>query len=277
MLETLLHDLSLQTWHFLRDSPFHVREETVTETLLVEMARSTAPVWIQKSTTFEEASDGMDWAMAVRFRGRWFVAYVQAKNLFGTRFGTYRDLRSPSSEAQARKLIRVSKLDGALPLYAFFNKEVSPYTDGATVALEGCARGSLERGAGHPSTDGQSPLGITLAHAEDVLEHVIPPPAANQHASTVNSYAMPWECLVCPTWQHPGVSVAPAGNRIASLAALLGRPDLTDDNQFTIAEPPIWAQLAQQGVSVSESDVEAPTATYYVVLDGDGIEPATET
>ncbi len=273
MLEALLHNLSLQTWHFLRDSPFHVREETVTETLLVEMSRSSEPVWIQKSTTSEEASDGMDWAMAVHHRNRWFVAYVQAKNLFGTQFGTYRDLRSPSSEEQARKLIRASNLDGALPLYAFFNKEVSPYIAGAVVDLGGCTMRTLNRGAGNPWTNNQSPLGVTLAHAQDVLDYVIPPPAANQRASSVNSYAMPWECLLCPGWRQNGGFGHPTRSRIADLAARLGRLEPTDDNQITFDEPPPWAQRVQQGLSVPAADLEAPSATYYVVLDDGGVVP----
>ncbi len=203
--------------------------------------------------------------------------HVQAKNLFGKKFGVYRDLRSSSAARQANHLIRAASLDEAVPLYAFFNKEVPPFNTGAPVALRACAQGTLSRGAiGFPWKTGVSPLGVTIAHAQDVLNYVIPRPAVNQRAENVNPFAMPWECLFCPTCTHPWNGPSSDEPLIAAIARSIVSTNADEQETLIRTQPPAWTQLVQDGIDPSGQDPEAPDARYFLVINGDFDPPATE-
>lgn len=124
MLPQLLSDLSTWTWAFLRDAPFRPREETVTESLLVEFKRrGGARVWLQKATVPEETALGLDWAWALRVAGAWLLMLVQAKNAGGVRWTVYRELRDVDALGQANRLIHAAAQAEAMPLYALYNAE----------------------------------------------------------------------------------------------------------------------------------------------------------
>lgn len=299
MLVQLLGDLSELTWHLLRDAPFRPREETVTEVLLTELYRLGAGrVWIHKSTIGEEKTYGLDWAWAIRTPAGWLTALVQAKNVGGRRFGIYPELRTRSATEQAEALIHAAHLAGAVPLYAFYNSQVAPFgTDGSVVDMGGCAQARIQRGpsaVGPPWVSGITPLGVSIAHAEDVLERVTPAPAQNQHASSVNRLAMPWECLFCPSWRpYPGTARRSTGagpppsgaNRISEIAielawALLAA-GISDDEQpqqprrqlpaWLRPEPPRWADIVREQAEPELED-DAPQARFFVVIDATRLE-----
>ncbi len=298
VLVELLGGLSEWVWHFLGDSPFRPREETVTEVLLTELHRLGAGrVWIHKSSVGEEKTYGLDWAWALRTPAGWLTALVQAKNIDGSRFGFYPELRKPSAIQQAQALVHAASMAQAVPLYVLFNSEVVPFgLAGSVVSMGGCLRVDLRRGApslGPPWQEGIAPLGVSIAHADDVVEYMIPGPATNQHARAVNKLAMPWECLFCPYWTQmasaqapsgaPGPVAPPDGPRISALAVELARAmsaaQQNEETQedFTFpdwlkSEPPRWADIVREG-GAPELDEDTPMARYFLVVDPFDTEP----
>lgn len=289
VLPHLLADLSEWTWQLLRDAPFRPREETVTEVLLTELHRRGAGrVWVHKSTVHEERDLGLDWASAFRTSAGWIRAAVQAKNVGGHRFGTYPELRKPSAIEQADFLMHTAAMMQAVPLYAFFNSEVSPFGPAGTrVSIAGCGRQILIRGdasSGPPWATGVAPLGVLIAHASDVIARVIPPPATNQRAVVVNEIAMPWECLFCPSWN--GVATGSGGATsprnpslplISEVALRLAAaiqaalPDNQSDMivappEWLTSEPPRWVDVVREG-GAPELEDDAPPARFFLVID----------
>jgi hypothetical protein len=272
MLSDLLSETSGWTWHFLRDAPFRPREETITESVLAELhRRGRGQVWIHKATTGEEATDGLDWAWALATDAGWVSMLVQAKQIDGKRFGFYRELRKRSALDQAENLIRAAEMAQAVPVYAFYNSQVQPFgRSGSQVHFGACMVHLLQRGTpaeGFPWKEQCSPLGITMAHAEDVRDLVIPPPAQNQHAATVNALAMPWECIVCPAWAEASQPASPIG--IAAVAGLMassgsGAEDESRTPAWIQPQPPQWAQLLMEGLDPASAE-DAPSPAYFVV------------
>ena len=278
-LGAFLTELSAWSWWFLRDAPFRPREETLTETLLTMMSRgASGSVWVQKATVPEEAAWGLDWAWAINTQAGWFVSLVQAKNIDGERWGVYPGLRDIDSGEQARRLIHFASLAQAVPLYAFYNSEVPPFGGtGASVSFGACGRSTLERNAGRPPWHaGESPMGVSVAHAQDVLAMAIPAPAKNQRAAGILSYSMPWECLLCPQWVHPIAASADDGILVRHVARQLGSHRATgepDNARLERRRPgwlhesiPNWAAMVQEGGRVSADD-EVPPARFLVVVD----------
>ena len=294
-LAELLSDLSTWTWHFLRDAPFRPREETVTESLLTEFVRTGVnSVWVHKATIGEEVEFGVDWAWALRTEAGWLVALVQAKNLAGIVIGHYPELRKKTARGQAERLVHAAALAEAVPLYVFFNDEAPPFgASGTTIAFGGCLRDELRRHTRDDPTGGlpweatTSPAGVSLMHAEDVLENIVPPPASNQHARRVNQFAMPWECIVCPAWKGahapPGPPSDPSDSgepehpvRIADVATRLGtsiavsseseNTRLGDAPPWLHSEEPLWATLVREMRDPME-DTDAPLSRFYIVAD----------
>ena len=286
-----LSSLSHWTRCFLRDAPFRPREETITEVLLTELTRGGGRgARVRKSSTAEEARDGLDWAWAIRTPAGWVHLLVQAKQASGIRSAVYLGLRKPKAAVQATNIIHAAAIVDAVPVYVFFNPEVHPFGgDHMPVTFGACSNGHrLRRGLSLPwSPSHESPGAVSVAHAQDVLDHVITAPAARQHATNANRYAMPWECLLCPkvgrasggTSASPPIinSVAVTIRRCVDLE--LERASGADEDvpavQSTVRgqqprwmtpEPPTWAQLLLSGGD-PEADDDAPSVGYYVVLD----------
>jgi hypothetical protein len=275
-IEDLLIELSDQVWRFIDDAPFRPREETLTEFLLVEMSRRGQPgIWVQKATIGEEVRKGLDWAWAIRTSNGWLHLVVQAKQIDGGAIGVYSELRKKAkAQSQAENLIEGAATGSALPVFAFFNGSIAPFGTTGTVVRQGaCGRGTVARakatsvGIGR----GTSPLGVTLADAQDVLEHCIlmnatKPRGKSTRAEEVNRYAMPWECLFCPAWRS-GASASSVGASVSARKlgeALEGASAI--DVPWLTALPPRWAtQLMEEGEV--RRDEFRPRASYFVVLD----------
>lgn len=105
-------------------------EETITESLLLDLARSQPNVKVRTFTRMEESREtGADWAWWWEGERRWFGALVQAKvlkdrnGLSGYDFG-YRPKVSnyrPDPERQIDLLLKASKHWDLPPLYALYN------------------------------------------------------------------------------------------------------------------------------------------------------------
>lgn len=289
----LVAEASEWTWRFLEDAPFRPREETVTELILTDFARrGWGRTAIYKATTGEEATSGLDWAWALETDAGWLHMLVQAKQIGGKRFGVYPELRKPDAAQQADNLIHAARMFDALPVYALYNNNVPPFgPEGSRVQMGACLRTELTRGgvaSGYP-WNGYSPLGVTLAHAHDVRTEIIPAPAENQRATTLNDFAMPWECLLCPAWR-PSRGKLPKPSDVRELPSIAqaaltlgvysGPADLGDRDEWETArdqldqilEPaewithdlPAWASAVAEGQDPLDTE-ESPRAKYFML------------
>lgn len=197
VLPEILSEVSEWTWHFLRDAPFRPHEETITESLITDFTRrGHGAVRVYKASLGEEGDSGLDWAWAIETPSGWLHLLVQAKQVTGTALGRYDELRKHDADDKAGKLISATTNFQAVPVYAFYNGEVMPFgPEGTDVKFGTCGRPSVERqnaDEGLPWEKGFSPMGITLAHAEDVRASVIVPPCTNQRAERVYRVSLPW-------------------------------------------------------------------------------------
>lgn len=276
MVAELLRQTSEWTWHFLRDATFRPREETITESLLTEFIRNgQGSVHVYKATIAEEVQAGLDWAWAIETPAGWLHLLVQAKQVTGIAFGRYDELRKPRAAQQTDDLIAAAANFGAVPVFVFYNGEVSPFGgEGTSVFMGACPRHKLVRAnadVGPPWESKCSPLGITIAHAEDVRDAVLVPPHTNQTAAHVNSLALPWECLLCPkgapTFEDPP-RIWELAERLRKLARSGGGELLDIQGDWLMREPPLWAGALVDGGDPTSAD-DAPPVRYFLRTDVD--------
>lgn len=208
-LHDLLHDLSIRTFDRLtlaRTGGWELREETVTEDLLLAlMEHPAAETRVFKSSIGDENRLGLDWLWSIQTAGHWLTMWVQAKKGTGTAFVRYDGLKGAANELQSIRLLINAHNQNAIPVYAFFNPRCAPFQPATSISFGACTRGEVlscatglpwEPDPPHP---GCSRAGVTLADAVDVaVKAVFSDQAGRRNATTVNDYAMPWECLVCP-------------------------------------------------------------------------------
>lgn len=227
-------------------------------------------IYVYKATITEETQAGLDWAWAIETPAGWLHLLVQAKQVTGVAFGRYDELRKPRATQQTADLIAAAANFNAVPVFVFYNGEVAPFGGkGSTVVMGGCPRHKLVRanaGVGPPWVATCSPMGVTIAHAEDVRDAVLVPPHTNQTAAHVNSMAMPWECLLCPRGA-PDFEDPPKIWELAQELRDYAGPksdellDLPQD--WLTPAPPLWAGvLADGGDPTSATD--APAARYFL-------------
>lgn len=250
-------DLSRWTSMFLRDAPFRPREETITESLLIEITRAKlTSSLVVKASQGDESRRGHDWAWAIETPAGWMSLMVQAKQISADSPARYKELGKDSARVQARKLINAARKARALPVYALFNSDIDPFgADGWVVTLRGCLRSPLVRSAYAslpPWTSRQSAMGVTLAAATDIRDRVTSRTAKSSHAVRVNEIAMPWECLFCPAWQAPVWNVMaselPGISRAAVTLATHMRAEELEERvlrapfpRWLSSAPPEWA------------------------------------
>jgi hypothetical protein len=267
----LLSQTSEWTWHFLRDASFRPREETITESLLTEFIRNgQGSVHVYKATITEEMQAGLDWAWAIETPAGWLHLLVQAKQVTGVAFGRYDELRKPRATQQTADLIAAAANFDAIPVFVFYNGEVAPFGGkGSSVVMGACPRHKLVRGnadLGPPWITNCSPLGVTIAHAEDVRDAVLVPPHTNQTAAHVNSLSMPWECLLCPKDAasfEDRPKIWELAQELRDFAGSQSDESLDGSVEWLTPAPPLWAGvLVDGGDPTSASD--APAARYFL-------------
>ena len=123
----LLEDLSSATYQriALRER-FVVRqgEETMTDVLLLDLARASLPlVSARKVARLRESREGMDWEMWVRHDRRGWVRYaVQAKrHKANLKYADVGHVVRGSSERQIDLLARFCRLTGSVGTYCLYN------------------------------------------------------------------------------------------------------------------------------------------------------------
>lgn len=118
-------ELSVRNWDFLRnayENYFSIREETITETTLLELAlRQPQIVQVHKMTASEESVCGADWMWLILGNtGEYLLFYVQAKRLYPN------ELYYGISQQQTANIIRTRNFYTNLgtdchALYVFYN------------------------------------------------------------------------------------------------------------------------------------------------------------
>jgi len=166
-------------------------EETLTESLLLEIARSHPSVAVRTFSRKEESNEsGADWAWWWEGERQWFGAIVQAKRLssqgrgaFGYDF-SYRPKKTdarPDPERQIDLLLRASRTFDLPALYVLYNGP-DHVVDPRTWA---CREIAFD-----PSAMGAAVLPATVAAWLLGLD------ATSQ--DTVNAYSRPLPCEICP-------------------------------------------------------------------------------
>lgn len=258
---------SIYAWAFLDDAHeagFSPREETLTETILVEMSRrGSGNVRCLKIGQKEETRAGADFAMAVQTRqGLWMNALVQAKKL-DQATGAYLELSKASAMEQSERLIAEAHARSAVPLYVFYNGSAMAES-GRIIHLGGCEQGHLLRATdGPPWWGAHTPAGCTAVHAS-TLEQILQARPRPITPRTLGPVSLPWECLLCPLEDA-------AGSRDVKLA-MTGRNGWPADDTFSwVSEvAPAWAmQVVRGATSASFQDLgfdTVPRVDFLIVL-----------
>lgn len=213
----MLHDYAVRIAEeiltFIKDaySPpggFQLREETLTESILVSIKRDFANTSIfSKPTTKQESKGGHDWTWLIQTQHGVGLFRVQAKKLYDD--GKYQALDHSHRttvagvtpvlyEAQVERLLNVSHNIGAAPIYAFYNGEFGAFNSSvnANVSMNACCRSTLQR-VNNSSPD-YSPMSITLADAHWVRSKMTLKSNGKPtipSVTDINGAAWPWECL----------------------------------------------------------------------------------
>ena len=221
-LDALLETLAKDTWENLREAkPLSVRfgEETITDTLMLELRRKGFTVFKQTSLR-DEAKFGTDFECWVGSDSMGWIGYaIQAKKLdFGT--GTYRNLGHVVKGPQKRQLdilTTYAMKRGLTARYCLYSHSMSVNA----CFLACCSRSFPEE-----------ELGCTITHPRAVERAIATPRGKRFHSLQHHRDTVPWRCLaICPRLRSALVA-----NSIPSddLSPLLDRdsrihPRLPDD------------------------------------------------
>jgi hypothetical protein len=188
-LIALFQDLAQDTWERLRDAHvlgMRIGEAGITDLLLLEIKRANLPnLTVLKTPNNLEPDQGTDWEWWIGSPCTGWLRYaVQAKKLY-TSTRSYSALgHKVGGVPQIDTLEQYATVNGAIPLYCFFN-----HCD--WVDLVGCWQCRL------PRQDSQ--LGCTISPSFVVRQAL-----ANRGQRTFefihsHSQSLPWRCLVgCP-------------------------------------------------------------------------------
>jgi hypothetical protein len=304
-LAPVLAALSNNAWQErerARAAGISIREETLTENLLVSLFHLAGQASVvRKTTQAEEGAFGPDWLWALRHGDRWLSVWVQAKKGDVVHNGVaYRALADHYALAQGFRLLHNAARADAVPVYAFFNFNASPFSNPGPGVVQGlCPRSPVHRCPGalpwHPCAHAPhwpqasgSSLGVTIASAYHVVTQVLlVGEAAARRATFINRMTMPVECLLCPDWGTAG-GAGPAGPDVdppddgnpfdpnlllKAVRSLQPSPDALPDqqrNERVLArgvtqEIPMWATRVREGQDPFRGQSDQPA--YAVVTE----------
>ena len=174
-----------RTWRTLKDSynlGFDVREDSITDMLLLDMSRSTRLLVCKRYNPHQEHNkSGADWLWWFVSGREGFPILLQAKRLF--RSSRYESLKynKGSSTDQTETLIHYARQQGWLPLFCFYNYW-----------------GSFPPWQGGPGKYESPYWGCAVANAESVKRLLLSPMGNVNGITCVGPISVPWMCLVCP-------------------------------------------------------------------------------
>ena len=221
-LDALLETLAKDTWENLREAkPLSVRfgEETITDTLMLELRRKGFTVFKQTSLR-DEAEYGTDFECWVGSDSMGWVGYaIQAKKLdFGT--GTYRNLRHVVRGPQKRQLDILkayAKKRGMTARYCLYSHSFNAYN----AFLTCCSRSFPEE-----------ELGCTITPPWAIEQAIATPKGKGFHSLQRHRETVPWRCLaICPRLRNSLVSNSISSDDLSPLLDMDStmHPRLPDD------------------------------------------------
>ena len=159
-----------KTWHDLRDSQrfrIGMSEDSITETLLLEMHRRTSQLACIRYTRRQERQSGADWLWWFVSEDRGFPILIQAKRQYPS--GRYEALTYSCSATrnQIITLLQTARYNGWLPLYCFYNfRTLFQYNPlfGCTVAWAPSVENHLKFSSSGNSGFGIGPMSIPWMH-----------------------------------------------------------------------------------------------------------------
>jgi hypothetical protein len=174
---------ALKTWRDLQDSNrlgASISEDSITDMLLLEMARRTRYLAYKRYTRHEESkTSGADWLWWFVSGNRGFPLLVQAKRLFGGKTPAYSSLKYAGRRSdQTNVLLRHAKRQGWLPIFCFYN-----FWDRA------------QPWAGGPAVHQRELWGCAVAPAGAVKRKLV---KADNSLASIGPVSKPWLRLVCP-------------------------------------------------------------------------------
>ncbi len=229
------------------------QEETITETVLLDLRRAQPNVQVVTLTRPQETQHGADWVMWWQGRRRWFGAMIQAKKLsvagrydFGSRPTSKKG--EPPRPLQIDALIRSSASVDLPALYALYK----PRSPGAAPGGSPCPILPL-----WPGADGIS-----------VMDALVAKWLSNVYGSKVKQpdaelLARPWSCLVTCQWFCPGSRLTP----VSSLWPRLGfdvEPEEDDLAWRAALTAHLLARAADHRQFFATGDPDAPSHTGHV-------------
>lgn len=171
------------TWNRMqmyRAGHINWREESLTENALYTFAKRHPRSIRVHQFVANEHLHGADWEWWLVGPTSRLRLRIQAKKLH-QKHDAYHELYHPKTKPgdQMRTLIKTSKLDGAVPLYLFYNH----WSPGNPKIAQNC------KSAMHPKLNG-----CTLAHANSIQALFS---TGDTSLASVSKIATPWDCLVC--------------------------------------------------------------------------------
>lgn len=185
------------------------QEETITESVLLDLALALPALNVQMFTKHEESRyTGADWVWWWQGRDAWFGGLVQAKLLKDAGGGSpYYELgyvpkpsvATPQPVPQVERLLAASRATSLPALYALYNASTNPRLVGPCLTI---AQGSQEEG-----------ISVLDGHVAHALWQGLPArprsskPPVEVPLSIVSAHARPWSCLIactmfsCPQWR----------------------------------------------------------------------------
>jgi len=182
-------------------------EETVSESILLDLARDVSDLRIATLTKRREAHVGADWEWWIEGSHGWFAMLVQAKKLRGNEYDIgYRPSATsanPSPARQIDKLIDSASALGVIPVYALYNRR--PATS-ESLYDRSCWQDHIMPPAFSSIT------AIDAREARGMLDKSGAPRRAISLQS-MSKKAIPWSCLAsCPLSCRSGAGPYPGGD-----------------------------------------------------------------
>ncbi|PHS24395.1 MAG: hypothetical protein COA85_08395 [Robiginitomaculum sp.] len=191
-------------------------EETITETLLLELRRRYKKnIRVDSFDKFEESNNGADWEWWFGHGTSWIGMRVQAKRikLPEEKFASLFYQGKNATQLQIENLIAEAKSARLIPVYCF-------YTHSKKLPAIGSRYFHCYRGWNGPF----HAYGCMIAHAETILYK------GSMNLSDIVPISFPWHCLVCEC-QYDKLSAFPPFDTAQNIYDLLKRTSSLADER----------------------------------------------
>lgn len=206
-IRTEMNTTARAAWSAIADGDdlgLRLREDTVTEGVLLRLSRRFPSLILHRFNQMEEKSSGGDWEWFVGSRKAGWIAFrIQAKRMDGL---TYRQLDHEgllSGEKQYDTLIRDSATAAVptFPFHVFLNGWSRGWPP--SIAWNACPNGRVFPGCRH---HGETDMGCSLIPSGAVRTLHRNAASKRLHVATYLPHSVPWSWLFGPPHRFGGVS-----------------------------------------------------------------------